>query len=139
MSFFNLVRLGNDSSFLKAYRIVRNYTASHQNAFFDMIDRNLKGPNSRRDAEARELLDEWLLRLARGPYVDLTDTVKVCGSEACSPVAVPLRPPTDFLWQRDPFQLTGGGSSTVESPGIDYILPYWIGRDYGVISPDSMQ
>jgi uncharacterized protein (TIGR03437 family) len=139
MSFFNLVRLGNDSSFLNAYEIVRNYTASHQNAFFDMIDCALQGPNSRRDAEARELLDEWLLRPARDPYVDLTNTVKVCGSEACSPVPVPLRPPTDYLWQRDPFQLTGGGSSTVESPGIDYILPYWMGRYYGVISPDSVQ
>jgi uncharacterized protein (TIGR03437 family) len=139
MTFFNLVRLGNDSSFLSAYQIVRNYTTSHQNAFFDMVDRALQGPNSGRDSEARELLDEWLLRPVRDPYVDLTNTVEVCGSEACSPVPVPLRPPTDFLWQRDPFQLTGGGTSTIESPGIDYILPYWMGRYYGVISPDSVQ
>jgi uncharacterized protein (TIGR03437 family) len=139
MTFYNLVRLGKDSSFLHAYQIVRNYTASHQNAFFDVIDRALQGPNSTRDAEARMLLDEWLLRPARDPYVDLTHTVSVCGSEACSPVPVPLRPPTDFLWQRDPFQLTGGGSSTVESPGIDYILPYWMGRYYGVFSADAVQ
>jgi uncharacterized protein (TIGR03437 family) len=139
MSFFNLVRLGNDSSYLNAYRIARNYTASHQNAFFDVIDRALQGPNSSRDAEARMLLDEWLVRSPRDPSVDLTNAVKVCGSEACSPVPVPLRPPTDFLWQRDPFELTGGGSSRVESPGIDYILPYWMGRYYGVISPDSVQ
>jgi hypothetical protein len=137
MSFFNLVRLGNDSSFLNAYQIVRNYTASHQNAFFDMIDCALQGPNNRRDAEARELLDEWLLRPVRDPHIDLTNTVKVCGTEACTPVPVSLRPPTDFLWQRDPFQLMGGGSSTIESPGIDYILPYWMGRYYHVISPDS--
>jgi uncharacterized protein (TIGR03437 family) len=139
MSFFNLVRLGNDSSYLNAYQIARNHTASHQNAFFDMVDCALQGPNSARDAEARRLLDEWLLRPARDPYVDLTNTVKVCGSEACSPVPVPLRPPTDFLWQRDPFELTGGGASRVESPGIDYILPYWMGRYFGVISPGSVQ
>jgi uncharacterized protein (TIGR03437 family) len=138
MSFYNLVRLGNNSSYLKAYQIVRNYTASHQNAFFDMVDCALQGPNSARDAEARMLLDEWLLRPVRDPYVDLTSTVTVCGSEACSPVPVPLRPPADFLWQVDPFQLTGGGSGTIESPGIDYILPYWMGRYYGVISPDSV-
>src|ERR1700683_1010559 len=77
-------------------------------------------------------------------FIEYTGHLKVhsslvCGSEACSPVPVPLRPPTDFLWQRDPFQLTGGGSSTVESLGIDYILPYWMGRYYGVISPDSVQ
>ena len=139
MSFYNLVRLGNDNSYLNAYLIVRNYTATHQNAFFDMVDRALQGANDARDAEARMLLDEWLLRPVRDPYVDLTNTVKVCGSEACSPVPVPLRPPTDFLWQRDPFQLTGGGTGLVESPGIDYILPYWMGRYYGVISPDAVQ
>ena len=139
MSFYNLVRIGNDSSFLNAYQIVRNYTASHQNAFFDLVDFALQGPNSSRDAEARSLLDEWLLRPVRDPSVDLTNVVKVCGSEACSPVPVPLRPPTDFLWERDPFALTGGGSSRVESPGIDYILPYWMGRYYNVISPDAVQ
>jgi uncharacterized protein (TIGR03437 family) len=139
MTFYNLVRLGNDSSFLHAYQIVRKYTASHQNAFFDMIDSALQGPNNTRDAEARMLLDEWLLRPARDPYVDLTHTVSVCGTEACNPVLVPLRPPADFLWQVNPFQLTGGGSSTIESPGIDYILPYWMGRYYGVISPDAVE
>ena len=139
MSFYNLMRLGNDSSFLKAYQIVRNHTASHQNAFFDMIDRALQGPNSARDAEASMLLDEWLLRSARDPYFDITNMVPVCGSEACNPISVQLRPPTDFLWQRDPFQLTGGGSGTIENPGIDYILPYWMGRYYGVISADSVQ
>jgi uncharacterized protein (TIGR03437 family) len=139
MTFYNLVRLGNDSSFLHAYQIVRNYTASHQNAFFDMIDYALQGSNSTRDAEARMLLDDWLLRPARDPSVDLTNKVSVCGTAACSPVPVPLRPPADFLWQVNPFQLTGGGSSTVESPGVDYILPYWMGRYFGVISPDAVE
>jgi hypothetical protein len=46
---------------------------------------------------------------------------------------VAARIPTDFLWQRDPFQLTGGGSGVIEGAGIDYILPYWMSRYYGVI------
>lgn len=139
MTFYNLVRLGNNSSYLTAYQIVRNYTASQQNSFFDLIDAALQGANSARDTEARTLLDQWLLRPVRDPPVDLTSTVPVCGAEACNPVPVPLRSPTDFLWQRDPFQLTGGGSNTIESPGIDYILPYWMGRYYGVISPDAVE
>jgi len=65
--------------------------------------------------------------------------VKVCGSEACQPVPVPLRPPTDFLWQRDPFGLTGGGLGTIEGAGIDYILPYWMARYYGVISTGAVE
>lgn len=139
LALYNLVRLDSDPSYLRTYLIVRNHTASHQNALFDMIDRALQGPNSSRDAEARALLDQWLARPARDAFVSLANSVPVCGSEACSPVAVALRPPTDFLWQRDPFQLSGGGSGTIESPGVDYILPYWMGRYYGVISLGAVQ
>ena len=138
MTFYNLVRYQNNSDNLGAYKIVRNYTATHQNPFFDVIDRALQGPNAARDAETAPLLDQWLQRPQRDPYIDLTKTVQVCGSEACQAVPVPQRPPTDFLWQRDPFQLTGGGLGTIEGTGIDYILPYWMGRYYGVISGDTV-
>jgi len=117
-----------------AYQIVRSYTASHQNAFFDIIDRSINGSNAARDAEMVSLLNQWLERPRRDPYVDDSKVVAVCGTEACQPVPVPIRPTTDFLWQRDPFQLAGGGSGTIEGAGIDYILPYWMGRYYGVIS-----
>jgi len=66
-------------------------------------------------------------------------TVPVCGNQACQPIAVPLRPPTDFLWQRSPFQLAGGGDGFVECAGIDYILPYWMARYYSVTSPLLVQ
>jgi uncharacterized protein (TIGR03437 family) len=135
MSFYNLLRLDSGSgSYKAAYDILRGYTASHQNAFFDIIDHSINGYNSGRDTETAVLLQEWLSRPGRDFYVNLTNTVKVCGSEACAPVPVPLRPPTDFLWQRDPFQLMGGLSGTIESAGIDYILPYWMARVYSVLS-----
>ena len=139
MSFFSLVRLQNNGDNREAYGIVRDYTRSHQNAFFDIVDRALRGPNASRDAEMRSLLDAWLERPKRDVYVDLTKTVAVCGSEACQPVPVPMRPTTDFLWQRDPFQLKGGGLGTIESAGIDYILPYWMGRYYGVIAGSAVE
>src|SRR5207302_10043499 len=91
-------------------------------------DRGLNGPDAARDAETLALLDAWLLRPARDRSVDLHGAVPVCGSQACRPVPVPQRPPTDFLWQRNPFQLAGGGSGVIESAGIDYILPYWMSR-----------
>jgi hypothetical protein len=62
--------------------------------------------------------------------VDASKVVPVCGQEACQPVPVPCRPPTDFLWQRNPFQLSGGGKGVVESAGVDYLLPYWMARYY---------
>jgi uncharacterized protein (TIGR03437 family) len=134
MSLYNLIRLQDNGDNRGAYQIVRKYTASHQNAFFDIIDRSVNGPDDARDAEMQLLLDQWLERPRRDPYVDNSKTVSVCGTEACKPVPVPIRPTTDFLWQRDPFQLAGGGSGTIEGAGIDYILPYWMGRYYGVIS-----
>ena len=134
MSFYNLLRLQNNDDNRGAYMILRNYTASHQNAFFDIIDRALQGPNATRDSGIPTLLDQWLQRPRRDTAVDLTGTVQVCGNEACRPVPVPLRPPTDFLWQRDPFLLSGGAAGTIESAGIDYILPYWMARYYAVIS-----
>ena len=141
MSFYNLIRLETNPNpfYNAAYAIVRGYTAPHQNAFFDTIDRALNGPSLARDAEAAILLQEWLTRPTRDNSVNLSNTVKVCGSEACQPVPVPLRPPTDFLWQRDPFQLMGGGSGTIESAGIDYILPYWMARYYGALSNAMVQ
>jgi uncharacterized protein (TIGR03437 family) len=139
MSFYHLVMYQNDAQDLGAYVDVRNYTANHQNPFFDVIDHALRGPNSF-DPDIRFLTDEWLLRPRRDLYIDDTKVVKTCSAtEACEPIPVPIRPTTDFLWQRDPFQLTGGGFDTTEGAGIDYILPYWMGRYYGVIPAVALQ
>lgn len=137
ITLYNLVRL--DSSFAnvlysQGYEILRNHTAGHQNAFFNTIDRALRGPDAARDQETASLLDQWLQRPRRDKIVDLHGTVAVCGDQACQPVPVPLRPPTDFLWQRSPFQLQAGGEGTFETAGIDYILPYWMMRYYAATS-----
>jgi uncharacterized protein (TIGR03437 family) len=142
INFYNLVRLDPNTGSTdsrNAYSILRNHTASHLNAFFDMIDRGLSGPNAARDAETAALLDQWLLRPRRDQFVDLTNTVPVCGSQACQPIPVALRTPTDFLWQRSPFQLTGGAVGTIETAGIDYVLPYWMARFYGVVTAAHVQ
>lgn len=137
MSVYHLVRLQNGGH-LDTYQIVRRHTSSHQNAFFNMIDHALQGADAARDAETRTLLDQWLERPRRDLYVDLSRTVALCGEEACQPVPVPLRPPTDFLWQRNPYQLAGG-TGRIETAGIDYILPYWMARYYGVIPGSTIQ
>lgn len=137
LSFYNLIRLESNSStqsgYRAAYDLLRSHTSPHQNAFFNVIARALEGANdAARDSDTLKFLDAWLLRPRRDLFVDLTGVVPVCGSEACQPVPVQLRPTTDFLWQRTPFLLMGGGSGTIESAGIDYILPYWMGRYYGL-------
>jgi hypothetical protein len=47
------------------------------------------------------------------------------------PVPVARRVTSDFIWQRNPFQLDGGGDDRKESPGLDLILPYWMARYVG--------
>jgi uncharacterized protein (TIGR03437 family) len=135
INFYNLIRLEASSAksiYESAYGLLRDHTGPHQNAFFNIIDLGLNGPNPARDSQTLGLLDGWLLRLRRDFAVDLTGTVPVCGGQACQPVPVWLRPPTDFLWQRSPFQLAVGGAGIIESAGIDYILPYWMARFYGL-------
>jgi hypothetical protein len=51
-----------------------------------------------------------------------------CRSASVLPIAD--RVPTDFLWQRSPFQLDADRSALHESQGIDYLLPYWMLRYY---------
>jgi hypothetical protein len=139
MSLYHLVRLQDNDDNRRAYGMLRSYTASHQNAFFDIVDRALGAVNLTRDAELCALLGQWLQRPRRAAYIDLTSTIPMCGADACSPVPVVLRPPSDYLWQRNPFQVSGGSYEIIENAGIDYILPYWMGRYYGVIAPDPVQ
>jgi len=140
INLYNLVRLEGGGPFKdlynQAYSILRNHTRDQQNAHFNMIDRELNGPDATRDAETISLLDQWLQRPKRDPYVNLEGVLPSCNTpdEACSLVPVPQRPTTDFLWQRNPFNLMGGGFGTVEGAGIDYILPYWMARYYGTIA-----
>jgi hypothetical protein len=139
MSLYHLVRLQDNDDNRRAYAIVRSYTALHQNAFFDIVDRALGAVNFTRDAELCALLGQWLQRPRRAAYVDLTSMLPMCGAGACSVVPLVLRPPSDYLWQRNPFQVSGGSYEIIENAGIDYILPYWMGRYYGVIAPDPVQ
>lgn len=139
-TFYELLTSGDNTpvraNYRKAYDILRNTTDDHGNAHFNMIDRAINGPNAGRDAETRTLLDSWLGRSRRDLYVDLRDQYPICGEwdQACEALPVEKRVRTDFLWQRSPFLLLGGGVGNIEGPGIDYTLPYWMGRYYGVIS-----
>ena len=137
ISLYNLLRLEEESprrgDYIATYRTFRSAVAKHGNAFFNVIDRALIGPNAERDAETARLLVQWLERPRRDFYVDVRRKYKACGDDqTCDPIPVPERVRTDFLWQRSPFLSYGGGSGRVEGAGIDFILPYWMGRYYGL-------
>jgi hypothetical protein len=140
INLYSLIRLESDevyrAIFMRAYQRLRGTTALHGNAHFNMIDRGLRGPDPARDAETFALLSAWLERPVRNPYWDWSEEyAPLCGeNRACAPLPVERRIPTDFLWQRSPFQVTGGGSDTIERAGIDYLLPYWMARYYGILN-----
>lgn len=139
INMFNLVRLEESTSpfrlnYVRIYDVLRRCTQTHKNAHFNMVDRSINGPRTARDAATVRFLGEWLTRPRRAFFTDVSDKYAACGeNRACSPVPVYDRPNTDFLWQRSPFLLYGGGDSTVETAAIDYLLPYWMGRYYGVL------
>jgi len=51
INLYNLIRLDSSSLYAPAYNVLRNHTKDQQNAFFNMIDRALRGPDAVRDAE----------------------------------------------------------------------------------------
>ena len=139
ITFYGLLTSGDNSyvssSYRKAWAVLRNTTDDHQNAFFDVITHAIDGPNEARDQGLRDMLDAWLQRPARDAWVDLRSEVATCGGDdrSCDPIPVERRVTTDFVWQRSPFQTVGGGYGTIETAGIDYILPYWMARYHGIL------
>src|SRR5262249_22852368 len=118
INLFNLIRLEHSSFggiYRDAYNVLRRHTDDHKNAFFNMIDRALNGPAEPRDSETAQMLNDWLLRPRRDLPTDLRGIYPSCGADdlACEPVPIVDRPRTDFLWQRNPFTLVGGGQGLI--------------------------
>jgi hypothetical protein len=139
LTLYTLIRFEDSAYYrwwyMQAYTSLRRTIDDHGNAHFNMLDRGVQGPDGRRDAETRALLAAWLQRPRRDAWVDWRGVYPACGrpDQACAPVRVEDRVRTDFLWQRSPFGLVGGGDGTIEGAGIDYLLPYWMARYYGVL------
>lgn len=144
VNFYNLLTSGDNSwirsGYMNGFDVLRKTTDDHQNAFFDMIDTAINGREARRDERVRQNLGAWLQRQRRDLWTDLRPEMPSCGGDenrGCEVVAVERRPPTDFIWQRSPYQLYGGLYGTVEGAGIDYILPYWMARYHGVLQAED--
>jgi hypothetical protein len=140
INLYNLIRLESSSlyrnRYLRTYDTLRNTTDDHGNAHFNLVDRALKGAQAARDAATRAMLDDWLKRPSRDLWRDWRGDPRypACGEDrACQPLPIVDRICTDFLWQRSPFLLYGGGAGKIEGAGIDYLLPYWMARYYGVV------
>jgi hypothetical protein len=137
INLYSLIRLETDpvnlAYYWPAYDMEWGILSKHENAHFNMIDRALKAADATRDSVTVTLLQQWLTRPRRDYWVDLNGLFLACGeNRSCDVIPVPQRINSDFLWQRSPFQLSGGGIGTIETAAIDYILPYWMARYYEI-------
>ena len=139
----------------RARRILHRYVGHHRNAHFGLVQASAD-PSLRpvHHPEARELLRRVLHRNHRQVAPQVVDLSGVTWQTVHMPVITPpgktappatvtlptepidivLRKPAgDFIWQRSaltPAQ-PGEGDPHIEQPGIDLLLPYWMGRYHG--------
>jgi hypothetical protein len=125
-------------NYTTGFDLLRKATDDHQNAFFDVIDTAINGNEPTRDQRIRLNLQGFLQRPAANTYLDISGRFPPCDGRAdrtCQVIPVADRLPTDFLWQRSPFQLQGGVYPNIENSGLDYSLPYWMARYHRVLAP----
>ena len=66
---------------------------------------------------------------------------KCTRAQASGPLPLHLRKHTDYLWQRNPFQLGAGANPEGQRQfaGSDLSVPYWNARRYGFINAGQGQ
>jgi hypothetical protein len=47
---------------------------------------------------------------------------------AAGPLAINIRPPSNYFWRSNPYSVNGGGEGTVLLPAVDFRFAYWLGR-----------
>ncbi|MHA1438040.1 MAG: hypothetical protein ACTSPD_10730 [Promethearchaeota archaeon] len=72
-----------------------------------------------------EGIGKWLYPFWRTIY-----QFEIVAKEALTP---DKRPQTDFLWSRPPYWYKQEGDGTMEGPGVDYTVVYWLCRYYNIL------
>jgi len=140
---FTLCIMEEDPERRRAYQEVlrrnyRNHLATHLNAHFAAIFMFCTGD---RDRGAIATLEGCLADFPPDKYLHLPEAVDApTGAEYTEhALFVRQRPISDFLWQRPPARLPVGVSTPTEYPGVDFLLPYWMGRAMGVIAASPVE
>jgi hypothetical protein len=132
--------------YIKGLEIMRDVTGHHQNAWFDAVyAAAVPTAAPQWGPIVKTELEHWAVRdrrchgttnsadpaVAKSLYSDAIVTTPRW--VATYPLPIEKRVCGDFLGQTDPFQLDGGVTDPhLQEPGIDLVLPYWLGRSYGL-------
>jgi len=119
-------------------RSFRTGARDHLNGHFAALC--MAGTENPQDDLARATLQGTLLDFPPPPKwaraIDLRNdpSIKRTWTKTARYALLPReRKPRDFLWQRSPCALHGGTDDPLEYPGVDFLLPYWLGRAIGAI------
>jgi len=109
-------------------RNYRDHFASHLNAHFAAIYMVATGDRPR---DAVATLEGGVGDFPEEKFLHEPESDSPDQSYAGVALLVHQRPMSDFIWQRPPARLPQDEPSTEEYPGIDFLLPYWMGRSLG--------
>ena len=146
---YNLIRLEDDKSIrasmqkdvlqAKLWKVVKD----HKNVFFSYIYAS-QGPSPSTLKAVAAAASTQLAQFSGPPHArtNVVNTGKYPANKKCSnqssvAIDVKHRVADDFIWQRQPFQLTKTGDGKSVYPGADFTLPYWMARHHGFLSDDA--
>lgn len=126
----------------RAWRVVR----PERNPFFTFIHHTFLPEDQRETAALEHALETLFLfpRTKRNRPVVNSRRHDVCRSfwkdrhghpQACLPLPIQERPADSFEWKANPYRLDGGGDGKTIFAGVDFLLPYWMGRYHSFIDP----
>jgi len=126
-----------ESNYRRGYGVLRDTTASHGNAFLRPgRTAPSNGPQKIRDDGIALMLTSGLQRPRLDITVDLRGEYPACGDaeRACFAIPNPAAGQQRFPVAAQPVSASMGWAMAArEGAGLDYLLPYWMARYYGVV------
>lgn len=119
--------------------------ADHKNVWFALI----YASQAAAEDDVTPIVDAHLAQLALFPTApnvavgrDLRDEYPLddrCDERAMSTVALDVddRIPTVFMWERNPWNLVEPEDLSFAYPGHDFLIAYWMARNYGFLDEDT--
>lgn len=148
---YNLLRLEADATRKASYqkdvveKMMWPLVKDHKNVFFSFVHAAHAPAGAATTAivtSAKAQLDQFpppphaLIKVTNSGKTQYP-THPQCPGISSVAIDVADRVAGDFIWQRNPFTLDHTGDPKKVYPGVDFMLPYWMGRYHGFYKDDA--
>jgi len=149
LAYYPLLRLEQDPSLKRIYqrglRRAWQVVRVEANPLFTFIDQALlpvASPTPALEQAIQTLF--YFPSMKRDIPVDQSGRPDLCRSfwrdrqgrlQSCRPLPIQDRPADSFEWKENPYRLKGEGDGRTLFAGVDYLLPYWLGRYHQFLDP----